>query len=66
VTIERKMLKIKLCFNRKKEKEKNCCASDKKLFLFIFESYACHTIKRDTAEPVTPQNYEFWNVTKIH
>jgi hypothetical protein len=41
-------LKIKLCLYQKKEKGKNLCARDKKLFIFIFESWACRTIKRDT------------------
>jgi hypothetical protein len=38
MSFENRTLKIKLWFNRKKEKEKNWCASDKKLFLFIFQS----------------------------
>jgi hypothetical protein len=38
MSFENRTLKIKLWFNQKKEKEKNWCASDKKLFLFIFQS----------------------------
>jgi hypothetical protein len=44
-------LKIKLWFNGKKKKKRNWFARDKKLFIFIFESQACCTIKRDTMKP---------------
>jgi hypothetical protein len=43
-------LKIKPWINGKRKKKRKWCAHDKKLIIFIFESYACCTIKRDITE----------------